>query len=99
LLATVTENIENSLWSAIRGIDESVILLNHMGDHFAEVNEPSLAAVYFRKAKEARARNDLIRGAVLRHEQLSADRLRQESAFDEDDDHEDDKRMTAPLMG
>jgi two-component system chemotaxis response regulator CheB len=80
LLATVTENIENSLWSAIRGVDESIILLNHMGDHFAEINEPRLAAVYFRKAKDAQKRNDVIRQVVFSHEQLSADSLRHEDA-------------------
>ena len=79
LLATVTENIEDTLWSAIRGVDESIILLNHMGDHFAEVNEPRLAALYFQKANEARDRNQQIRQSVLSHERLSADSLRHES--------------------
>ena len=78
LLSMVTETIENSLWSAIRGVDESIILLNHMGDHFADVNQPKLAALYFRKAQEAEQRNQLIRDAVFAHEQLSADTLRQE---------------------
>lgn len=78
LLATLTENIEDSLWSAIRSIDESILLLNHMGDHFAEENEPRLAALYFRKAIEAAKRNELIRGIVMSHEQLSADSLRQQ---------------------
>jgi len=79
LLASVTENIEDSLWSAIRGVDESIILLNHMGDHFAEANQPKLAAVFFRKAKEAQTRNELIRTVVMSHEQLSADSLRETS--------------------
>ena len=58
LLATVTENIEDSLYSAMRGVEESVMLLNHIGDHFAEVNEPKLAAMFFIKAKEAEERAD-----------------------------------------
>ena len=77
LLTTLTGNIENSLWGAIRGVDESIILLNHMGDHFAEINEPKLASVYFRKAKEAQQRNQMIRDVVLSHEQLSLDSVRQ----------------------
>jgi two-component system, chemotaxis family, protein-glutamate methylesterase/glutaminase len=80
LLATVTENIENNLYSAIRGVEESIMLLNHIGDHYAEVNQPKLAALYFQKAKEAEARAQLVRQAVLSHEQLSQDRLRQEAA-------------------
>ena len=79
LLRTLTENIEHSIWSAIRGIEESIILLNHMGDHFAEVNQPPLAGLYFRKANEAKTRNQLLREAVLTHEQLSGDSLRQEN--------------------
>jgi len=78
LLAALTESIEEELWSAIRGVDESIILLNHMGDHFAEVNQPRLAARFFQKANEARSRNELMRQAVLAHEQFSTDSLRQE---------------------
>lgn len=79
LLATITENIEDSLYSAIRGIEESVMMLNHIGDHFAEENQPKLAAVYFRKAKEAETRAQLIRQTVLTHEQLSQDSLQEQA--------------------
>lgn len=79
LLTTVTENIEDSLYSAIRGIEESIMLLNHLGDHFAEVNQRKLAALYFQKAQEAESRAQFVRQAVLAHEQLSKDRLLQQS--------------------
>jgi len=62
----------------MRGVEESVMLLNHMGDHFAEHNHPKLAALYFQKAKDAEARSQLVRQAVLNHEQLSKDGLRQQ---------------------
>jgi two-component system chemotaxis response regulator CheB len=71
LLAIITENIEHSMWDCIRAMEESILLLNHMGDHFAEVNQPSLAAQYFKKANECMERSKLIRKAVLSHEQLS----------------------------
>ncbi len=77
LLATVTENIEDSLYNAIRGIEESVMLLNHLGDHFAESNQMKLAALYFKKANEAEVRAKLVRQAVLAHEYLSGDSLQQ----------------------
>jgi two-component system chemotaxis response regulator CheB len=79
LLTNVTENIEDSLYSAIRGIEESVLLLNHIGDHFAEVNEPRVAAVYFQKANEAEGRAQVVRRAVLSHEQLSKQSLMQQA--------------------
>jgi two-component system chemotaxis response regulator CheB len=75
LLATLTENIEDSIWSAIRGVEESIMLLNHMGDHFAETNDTRTAAAYFRKASEAKSRTDLLRNAVLAHEQLTAEKI------------------------
>jgi two-component system, chemotaxis family, protein-glutamate methylesterase/glutaminase len=77
LLTTVTEKIEDSLWSAIRGIEESVMLLNHMGEHFANRSETHLATLYFKKAHEALARVEIIRQAVMDHERLSNDSMRQ----------------------
>lgn len=79
LMATLTEKIEDSLYSAIRGMDESILLLNHVGDHYAEANQPKLAAAYFKKAKEAGERSDLVRRTVHGHEQLSKDKLIQEA--------------------
>jgi two-component system chemotaxis response regulator CheB len=81
LLAGLTENIEESLWSAIRGVDESIMLLNHIGDHFAEINQGNFAAKFFRKAKEAGQRSELIRKAVRDHEILSTDGVEQEPDY------------------
>lgn len=79
LLIGISEAIEESLWSAIRTLDEGVLLLNHMGDHFAEANHTKLAALYFQKANEAGKRTQRVREIVMQHEQLSDDRLRQEA--------------------
>jgi two-component system chemotaxis response regulator CheB len=79
LMTSITEKIEDSLYSAIRGMDESVMLLNHIGDHFAESNQPKLAALYFKKAKEADERSQLVRKAALSHEQLSKESLQKEA--------------------
>lgn len=75
LMATLTEKIEDGLYNAIRGMDESILLLNHIGDHYAEANQPNLAAIYFKKAREAEERSNLVRKAVLSHEQLSKEKL------------------------
>lgn len=83
LMAAITEKIEDSLYSAIRGMEESIILLNHVGDHFAEANDPKLAALYFKKAKEAEMRSGLVRKAVFNHEQLSKGKLLQEAEDEE----------------
>lgn len=78
LMASLTEKVEDSLYSAIRGMDETIILLNHLGDHYAEANRPRLAALYFKKAKQVEERSALVRKAVMAHEQLNKDSLEQE---------------------
>ena len=75
LMAALTEKIEDALYNAIRGMDESIILLNHLGDHYAEANQPKLAALYFKKAKEASDRSNLVRNATMMHEQLNKDSM------------------------
>lgn len=60
LLSTITEQTEQNLWNTIRSIQENVFLLNHLGDHLAELNQPQLAAAYFKKAKEAAAQAKLL---------------------------------------
>jgi two-component system chemotaxis response regulator CheB len=79
LLANISENIEDSLWNAIRAIEENIMLLNHLGDHFAEHNQPKLAAMYFKKAKESNDRAGLVRQAVMHHEQLTSRNIRQQA--------------------
>jgi len=76
LLASVTENIEESLWNAIRCIEESVMLLNHLGHHFNKNNQPALAELYFKKALEAVERGKIVRQAVFDNERLSTDIVR-----------------------
>nr|WP_233219331.1 chemotaxis protein CheB [Adhaeribacter arboris] len=80
LLTTITEKIEDTLWSAIRGVEESIILLNNLGDHYAEKNQPKLAAMYFKKAKEAESRAEIVRQSVFNHEQLTTNSIRQQAA-------------------
>ena len=79
LLSSITERIEENIFSAIRGIDESVMLLNHVGDHFAEKNETKVASYYFNKAKEAADRSAVLRLAVFGQEQLNEQAIKEEA--------------------
>ena len=75
LLSDITEGVEDSLWNAIRSIEESVRLLRHMADHMADGNgNDGLAEAFRRKAGEAQSRSDLVRRAAMRHEGLSTDK-------------------------
>lgn len=86
LLTSISESIESSLWNAVRSVQESIMFLNHMGDHFAEINKPKLAAMYFKKAKEADKRAALVRKAAVNHEQLTTERIAEEAAQIENPD-------------
>jgi two-component system chemotaxis response regulator CheB len=97
LLAALTEKIEDSMYSAIRGVEESVMLLNHIGDHYAEANQPALAALYFKKAKEAQERVALVRRAALSHEHLNKDSMRH--AIEEPLQNQEEKRADQETTG
>ncbi|GAB3559861.1 chemotaxis protein CheB [Spirosoma fluminis] len=86
LLAAITEQIEDSLYGAIRAVDESVILLNRLGDQLAEANQPKQAGLYFQKAQEALQRGELIRQAIRVQEPLSLESLPQPETDTADND-------------
>jgi two-component system chemotaxis response regulator CheB len=75
LLSLITEKIEENLYNALSAIEESMLLLNHIGDHLAETNHTKLAALYFKKAVEAEERAHLLRSKMMSSEQLSNDKL------------------------
>ena len=79
LLTTLTENVEDTLWSAIRGLEESIILLNNLGDHYADKNQPKLAAMCFQKAQEVETRAEIVRQTVFNHEHLTTTSLRKQA--------------------
>lgn len=79
LLAAVTSSSEEQLWSALRSLEESQLLLTHLGDHFAEANQPTLAAVYYQHASAATTQTQHVRQALGLHAPLSAERLRQQA--------------------
>lgn len=76
LLAAITEKTEQTLWNAMREMQETIMLLNHVGDHFAEHNHPHEAALYFQKAKEAFQRSELVRTLLLEHEKIDLDDIK-----------------------
>jgi two-component system, chemotaxis family, protein-glutamate methylesterase/glutaminase len=73
LLDDLGESIEQTLWSTIRGIEENMLLLQHLARHAAERNDRVTAAWIRQKLEEAVHRAALVRQAVAGHEQLTAD--------------------------
>lgn len=80
LLAMMTESVEESLWSTMRGIEESAMLLQHLARHLSETEAGELAARFEEKAREIRRRAEQIKQLAFQHEQLSEEQLRSGAA-------------------
>jgi two-component system, chemotaxis family, protein-glutamate methylesterase/glutaminase len=78
LLAAVSETIEESIWNSIRALEEGILLLNNMGDHYAEANSPKLAARYFQQAQAISERARVLHAMISSGESLSSGRFREE---------------------
>jgi two-component system chemotaxis response regulator CheB len=77
LLAEFTGKTEDSLWNAIRAVEECVILLRSLAEHFSEHHNGTDAEVFLRKARESQQRADIMRQVVMSHEKLSQTKLEQ----------------------
>jgi len=65
LLAELTESTENTLWSAVRAIDENIMLLDHMAQHARQAEKLDLAKMLARKSEESKQHADLLRKAAF----------------------------------
>jgi two-component system chemotaxis response regulator CheB len=74
LLSEVTESVEETLWSAIRVIDESVMLMRHMAEHARESGDGAPER-FLEKAREAERRSKLVRQAVFDHQHLGQEKI------------------------
>lgn len=68
LLAELTEKVEEALWNAVRSVQESTLLMEHVAAHLREAGDEGLAATYRRKAAEALETSEWVTQAVMRHE-------------------------------
>ena len=75
LLAEVTQSVENSLWSTLRTMEESILLLQHLAHHAHDRQDSQVAKVAERKARDAEQSTQLIRDLLRRQETLSEDQL------------------------
>ena len=74
LLAELTESVEDTLWTAIRSIAESAMLMRHMAEHVRESGDGA-AEHFIEKARDAERRGELVRRAVFDHENLSEEKV------------------------
>lgn len=71
LLAEFGEKTEETLWSAIRAIEEGVLLMRDLAQHFGERHSSTDAEALLRKADESQQRAELVRRAVMNHDIIS----------------------------
>lgn len=75
LLAEFTEKTEESLWSAIRAIEEGVLLMRELASHLGEHHSGTDADALLTKADESQQRANLVRRAVMNHDNLSREKV------------------------
>jgi two-component system, chemotaxis family, protein-glutamate methylesterase/glutaminase len=73
LLAGVTEAVEETLWQAMRAMEEQAMLLEHMAKHFDGSGQKRAAGVFMEKSRSARDRARVIHDSLPEHEQISGD--------------------------
>jgi two-component system chemotaxis response regulator CheB len=76
LLNATSEEVEERLADAIRALDETVMMLNAMGERFAKTGNTRAAEQCFDKAREAHARSQPIREAASGGEELTTEKLK-----------------------
>ncbi|MBD2753397.1 chemotaxis protein CheB [Spirosoma validum] len=73
LLAETTKVVEESFWKAIRSLEETVILLEHSGKHFAEGGNETAAEQFLEKARQTRERARKTRDFAMHQDKYSED--------------------------
>ena len=78
LLEAVMESTGEMLWQVIRSFEESLMLLNHMGNHLKQAGDLDRAETFYSKARELEKRSRTFHVAAIQHESLSGDNLGQQ---------------------
>lgn len=74
LLADIKEKVGETLWSAVRAIEEEVMLMQHMASHLPEGGNGNTAEQFLKKANQALERAEIVRQTALAHEEVPGDK-------------------------
>jgi two-component system, chemotaxis family, protein-glutamate methylesterase/glutaminase len=66
LLADLSKSLDDNLWSTLRALEESVMLMQHIAEHLRAEKDPQTADLFTRRAQEAQKRADVVRQMVMR---------------------------------
>lgn len=73
LLSGISESVEEILWQAMRGLEETTMLLQHIGEHVMDNGDHAAAERFIKKANETAERARTVHDSVFRHELFSGD--------------------------
>ena len=73
LLSGITETVEDTLWQAMRGLEETTMLLQHIGEHIMDTGDHDTANLFLKKANDTAARARVVHDSVFEHERMSRD--------------------------
>jgi two-component system chemotaxis response regulator CheB len=80
LLEAASEEVERRLFDAVRALDETIMLLNQLGEEYAKKGNIAAAEQCFNRARDAYERSRPIREAAIENEELSSDAVRQQAS-------------------
>jgi len=66
LIAAVNDGVEESLWSAVRSLEEKILLMRHLAEHVRGSGNGANAEQFLKVAREAEGQANLVRRAVTR---------------------------------
>ncbi|MFD2937345.1 chemotaxis protein CheB [Spirosoma flavum] len=75
LLSELTESVEASLWKTLRGLEETIILLEQSSEVLSDADDTTIADQFTKKAQETRKLAQAIRKLTYNHEQYSEEDL------------------------
>lgn len=76
LLAGLMESIDHSYGEIQRALEEAVILLEDMGKQLENTNQTAAAEIFFKEAKEARHRAQVMHDIALHVDHVSSDKIK-----------------------
>ena len=65
LLADLTDSVEQSVWTAIRAVEERIRLLKHLAQHASDLEQTEALSTLDRELQENERRADLLRRAAM----------------------------------
>lgn len=83
LLSGITESVEETLWQAMRGLEETTMLLKHLGEHIEETGDSETAGLFFTKAERTAASARVVHDSVFEQETMSGDLRYQQEINDQ----------------